>query len=77
MHTSLNPKLRLSVNVLFYLAVSSSDHVYVVANHFEREASVHQSNATLQRETDHLTQMQKLFGTVVNRSNFHLQNETC
>lgn len=30
-----------------YLAVSSSDHVYVVADQFECEASVHESKATL------------------------------
>lgn len=36
--------------VFFYLAVSSSDHVYVVANQLECEASVHESKAALQRE---------------------------
>ena len=47
--------------VFLYLAVSGSDHVDVVANQLEREASVHESKATLHRdsETDHLTQTKK------------------
>lgn len=38
--------------VFLYLAVSGSDHVDVVANQLEREASVHESKATLQRQTE-------------------------
>ena len=67
-HTLLDPD-SLNTHVLFYLAVSSSDHVHVVADQFESEASVHQSEATLQRETDvsksqteDLAQMEKSIG---------------
>ena len=43
--------------VFLHLAVSGSDHVDVVANQLEREASVHESKATLQRDRQrHQTQ---------------------
>lgn len=70
----------------FYLAVSSSDHVYVVANQLECEASVHESKATLQRdrdrrsdptsasksvrERDHLTQMEASIGNNCEKKQF-------
>lgn len=38
--------------ILFYLAVSGSDHVYVVADQFECESSVHQSKASLKGEAE-------------------------
>ncbi len=45
--------ISLLIHIVFqccYLAVSGRDHVYIVANELESEASVHQSKATLQRD---------------------------
>lgn len=38
-----------------YLAVSGSDHVKVVTDKFEGEASVHQGKATLQRDPPNIS----------------------
>lgn len=51
--TSTIFKIAAVVGVLsFHLAVRSGDHVDVVADQLEREASVHEGETSLQRERD-------------------------
>lgn len=50
-----------SVSLFFYLAVSCGDHVYIVANQFECETSIHEGKTALQTETESADQTTSMY----------------